>query len=382
MALQTSGAISLNDIHQEAGGTSGTQASINDSDIRDMISKSSGATMSFNEWYGASAGAIWGDRWVTGGGDRFHQSGSGVSYDSLGYGNMEEMQYDDFNTGGTSSLFGSLTDSIYGARASSNGSRIVYSGQQWYGSWTKYGHDRMKYITVGTTGNASTFGTLATPGRSGAAAMNTNGRGLDSPGAVGSTNSFSSNINYFQIDTTGNASTFGTIPWGTMDCAGTEALSGRCMFIGGGRYSSTNFNSMLYISSTQSVGGTGGDFGDMATRRRYVSACTNGTRALIWGGAGHAVYSNTLEDRYNTEYVTIGTTGNASNFGNITYARWMAASTSNGTRGILISGYNVSGTYNYTFQSIEYVAIGTTGNASNFGNLQYYARSFDAASGN
>ena len=62
--------------------------------------------------------------------------------------------------------------------------------------------------------------------------MNTNGRGLDSPGAVGST-TFSSNINYFQIDTTGNAATFGTIPWGTMDCAGTEALSGRCMFIGG-----------------------------------------------------------------------------------------------------------------------------------------------------
>lgn len=55
MALQTSGAISLNDIHVEAGGSSGTQASINDSDIRDLISKGSGATMSFNEWYGASA---------------------------------------------------------------------------------------------------------------------------------------------------------------------------------------------------------------------------------------------------------------------------------------------------------------------------------------
>lgn len=55
MALQTSGAISLNQIHVEAGGTSGTQASLNDSDIRGLISKASGATMSFNEWYGASA---------------------------------------------------------------------------------------------------------------------------------------------------------------------------------------------------------------------------------------------------------------------------------------------------------------------------------------
>ena len=34
MALQNSGAISLNDIHVEMGGTSGTQCSLNDSDIR------------------------------------------------------------------------------------------------------------------------------------------------------------------------------------------------------------------------------------------------------------------------------------------------------------------------------------------------------------
>ncbi len=55
MALQSSGAISLNQIHIEAGGSSGTTCSINDSDIRSLIDKSSGAQMSFSEWYGASA---------------------------------------------------------------------------------------------------------------------------------------------------------------------------------------------------------------------------------------------------------------------------------------------------------------------------------------
>lgn len=55
MALTSSGAISLNEIHVEAGGSSGTECSLNDSDIRGLISKSAGATMSFNEWYGASA---------------------------------------------------------------------------------------------------------------------------------------------------------------------------------------------------------------------------------------------------------------------------------------------------------------------------------------
>jgi len=55
MALPTSGAISLNQMHVEAGGSSGTIASINDADIRALIGKGSGVTMSFNEWYGASS---------------------------------------------------------------------------------------------------------------------------------------------------------------------------------------------------------------------------------------------------------------------------------------------------------------------------------------
>lgn len=57
MALQTSGQISLNDIHVEAGGASvsGTACNINEADIRGLISASSGAAMDFADWYGASA---------------------------------------------------------------------------------------------------------------------------------------------------------------------------------------------------------------------------------------------------------------------------------------------------------------------------------------
>tara|TARA_Y100000287_G_scaffold47593_1_gene37074 strand:+ start:797 stop:1462 length:666 start_codon:yes stop_codon:yes gene_type:complete len=52
MALPSSGAISLNQMHTEVGGSSGTTASINDSDIRGLANKSSGAQMSFNEFHG------------------------------------------------------------------------------------------------------------------------------------------------------------------------------------------------------------------------------------------------------------------------------------------------------------------------------------------
>lgn len=56
MPLPSSGAISLNQMHVEAGGTSGTQCSMNDSDIRGLINASANSQMTFSSFYGASAG--------------------------------------------------------------------------------------------------------------------------------------------------------------------------------------------------------------------------------------------------------------------------------------------------------------------------------------
>ena len=55
MALQTSGAISLNDIHLELGATSGTTVSLNDTDVRGLVNIASGA-IDLADFYGASAG--------------------------------------------------------------------------------------------------------------------------------------------------------------------------------------------------------------------------------------------------------------------------------------------------------------------------------------
>lgn len=58
MALQSSGQISLNDLHVEAGGTSGTQASMNDSDIRGLLSAAANSQMTFSGFYGASSSIL------------------------------------------------------------------------------------------------------------------------------------------------------------------------------------------------------------------------------------------------------------------------------------------------------------------------------------
>lgn len=61
MPLQNSGTISLDQIHVEAGGTTGTEVSLNDSDIRGLIDKTVNAQNAFSEYYGASAETDLGD---------------------------------------------------------------------------------------------------------------------------------------------------------------------------------------------------------------------------------------------------------------------------------------------------------------------------------
>ena len=56
MAVTSSGQISIQDIMTELG-VSGT-SSLNDADFRALINKSSGATMSLSEWYGASGETV------------------------------------------------------------------------------------------------------------------------------------------------------------------------------------------------------------------------------------------------------------------------------------------------------------------------------------
>jgi hypothetical protein len=56
MALPSSGQISLDQMHVEAGGTTGTLVSINDADVRSLISSTPGTVVSFDDFYGANVG--------------------------------------------------------------------------------------------------------------------------------------------------------------------------------------------------------------------------------------------------------------------------------------------------------------------------------------
>lgn len=61
MALPDTGQITLNAIHIEVGGTSGTQCSLNDTDIRSLRGSATGTQIDFNGFHGLSlaGGLIW-----------------------------------------------------------------------------------------------------------------------------------------------------------------------------------------------------------------------------------------------------------------------------------------------------------------------------------
>ena len=87
---------------------------------------------------------------------------------------------------------------------------------------------------------------------------------------------------------------------------------------------------------------------------------TGGTRGLwMGGGPGN---DNTID------YVTISTTGNAINFGDLVgTVHRQGGSLASRTRGVHGGGYNGSSTTN----TIDFVTIASTGDATDFGDLTY-----------
>ena len=93
----------------------------------------------------------------------------------------------------------------------------------------------------------------------------------------------------------------------------------------------------------------------------------NPTRGYFAGG-------NTPSEVNNIQFVTIMTTGNAVDFGDLTVARRMAETVNTTTRGVIIGGETPSNT-----NVIDFITIPTQGNAQDFGDVADFRREMNAA---
>ena len=124
----------------------------------------------------------------------------------------------------------------------------------------------------------------------------------------------------------------------------------------GGGYDGSSVRDEIEYFKIQSMG-TAIDFGNLTTATFGLdSNAASSTRGIIAVGGRTPSYVNTIE------FITIAITSNATDFGDISSTLSSVAASSNQTRGITFGGRNSTNV-------IEFITIATTGNASDFGDV-------------
>ena len=244
----------------------------------------------------------------------------------------------------------SLTPSS--AEASWYGDRGTLAG----GYTTGTDYNIIDYWNITSAGNASDFGDLSDT-REDLAACSNGSKGYYFTGwdyNTGGNAGYTDVIEYITFASTGNATSHGTLGTPRQNLGGcSDGTTGLC---GGGHDHTTGFGGAVgeiidYL--TLSTTGNASDFGDLTVARGGCGCVSDGTKG-VWAGGHSGSYSNIID------YVTIATTGNATDFGDLINTGYGGAGTANKTRGIFAGFY----TYN---NIIQYITIASTGNASDFG---------------
>jgi hypothetical protein len=222
-----------------------------------------------------------------------------------------------------------------------------------FGGYAPTNSTNIHYITISSTGNSTSFGSLIT------ARTYPTGISNGSRGVMGAGYNANQTMDYITIASTGNAVNFGTLTTPRGGGAGGASSSTRGLFAGG--YTPTRINIIDYI--TISTTGNASDFGDLTEARSTNAGCSNSTRGVFAGGD--------TPTRVNTiDFVTIASLGNAQDFGDLTAIRSLYQSgASSPTRGIFGGGVLSSPAPTTVTNIIDYITILSTGNAQDFGDL-------------
>ena len=285
------------------------------------------------------------------------------------------------------------------------GTRAVFGG-----GYAPGGTDHMDYITIDTLGNAQDFGDLGvsafgfagyagrvfgfqsgyhpngsniykqtiastgssvdstfdlTVGRGYSTGLSNSTRGIVAGGLTPSGPNGSNIIDYHSIPIGGNAVDFGNLIQSENFATGTCASSVRGIIAGGKVGGGSSFNTIQYI--TISTTGDAQDFGDIASARsQFAVGFSNATRGILGGGITGPAPTTPINT---TEFITIASTGNAQDFGDLSRTNNRhAASACSSTRGVFAGGDPHASPYPKTNQ-IDFLTITTTGDSQDFGDL-------------
>ena len=263
---------------------------------------------------------------------------------------------------GNTTTFGNLTTAKYALGSGASSTRGIFCGGYDPTSSPDTDINTIEYITIATEGNAIDFGDRTVVGRTTAAASSST-RVVMAAGQVGNPGIINT-IDFITTATTGNASDFGDLLSITNSMCNANNSPTRGIFSGGNAPNSPyNQNVIQYV--TMASAGNATDFGDLTVNARDAAGGTasSNTRGLIL--IGNSSPNNNLNT---VDFVTIASTGNAADFGDIFTGRYSVSSCSNSNRAVFLGGRTTSPSVVH-YNSMEFVTISTTGNTSDFGDI-------------
>ena len=226
----------------------------------------------------------------------------------------------------------------------------------------------IEFITISTLGNVIDFGDLSVD-KGAISACSSSTRGVV---AGGYTSNVKLNvIEFITISSTGNSQDFG-------DLSGVRAEISACSSstrgVFGGGYTPTPATTFLNVIEYITIASTGNaqDFGDLSVSKSNSSSCSSSTRGVFGGGFTPTIV-NTID------YITIASTGNAVDFGYLSAGKYSLTACSSSTRGVFGGGFTPTPATTL-FNVIEFITISSTGNSQDFGDLSAGKSSLSACS--
>ena len=231
---------------------------------------------------------------------------------------------------------------------------------------------QVDYINMTTHGNANDFGDLANKKGQGAGSAGTSIKffvfGGSSPGETNS-------IEVGPMAGTGTTVDYGDLQSTKQSMSGT-GNSTRALSLGG--YDAPARSDVIGYFSTTSAGDAA-DFGNLTVGRSSPTGFSSPTRGVCAGG-----YANPGGTSNVIDYVTIASTGNATDFGDLGQARYSASSNSasSSTRGIIAGGATAPDGSASNVNTITHITIASTSNDTDFGDLTASRSQASAGSNN
>ena len=271
-----------------------------------------------------------------------------------------EISYLNISSLGNAQDFGSLTVGRANPGCVSSEIRGV-----WAGGETPTNTNIIDYATIASSGNAQDFGDLLSAHRY-KAGCGSSTRGLF---GAGSTPSATNVIEYIHISTVGNSLDFGDLIGNSSVNSGALSSPTRGVFCDAQISTEQQMQFVTIASLGNAVTFGSGLYNGGSGNGDAIRSCSNSIRGLNAGAGATNII----------DYITIATTGNATDFGDLTIGRYGVGATASPIRGIFYGGW-ISNPSTVIYNVIDFVTIATTGNAIDFGDATQAKREKGACS--